>query len=223
MVSSAVRRAAFVLAGSAAAAPLGLAVAIHAATRRRIVTVESAPYLPTVLVLGAEVLADGRPSRFLQARLDVAHALYARGGVERIILSGDGTSRFYDEPAGMRSYLHQRGVPEQVLVTDPEGLDTYASCERARSKFGVVRAIVVSQRYHLPRALAICRLLGLEAWGVGDVTAKASPRTWAHGARREVAANLKLVWDVVTRRPWLVGGVRSSVRKWRPCCRCPLN
>ncbi|MGB7964611.1 MAG: ElyC/SanA/YdcF family protein, partial [Propionicimonas sp.] len=157
--------AAIALAGSAAAAPLGLALVIHAATRRRIATVESAPHLPTLLVLGAEVLADGRPSRFLQARLDVAHALYLRGGVERIILSGDGQSRFYDEPAGMRSYLSQRGVPEQLLVTDPLGLDTYASCERARSSFGVDKALVVSQRYHLPRALAICRLLGLEAWG----------------------------------------------------------
>lgn len=205
MVCRAVPRAALVMAGSAAVAPLGLAVLIHAVTRTRIVTIASAPRIPTLLVLGAEVLADGRPSRFLQARLDVARALYARGGVERIILSGDGTSRFYDEPAGMRSYLLQRGVPEQVLVTDPEGLDTYASCERARTSFGVDRAIVVSQRYHLPRALAICRLLGLEAWGVGDVSAKASPRTWAHGARREVAANLKLVWDVVSRRPWLVG------------------
>jgi vancomycin permeability regulator SanA len=61
---------------------------------------------------------------------------------------------------------------------------------------------VVSQRYHLPRALAICRLLGLRAWGVGDVTAQRFGRTWDHGVRREVAANLKLVWDVVTRRPW---------------------
>ncbi|MGB4916706.1 MAG: ElyC/SanA/YdcF family protein [Propionicimonas sp.] len=203
-------RVAIVLAGSAAVTPLVLALAIHTATRRRIVSLPEAPVVPTLLVLGAEVLADGRPSRFLQARLDVALALYERGGVERIILSGDGTSRFYDEPAGMRTYLGDKGVPEAVLVTDPLGLDTYASCERARVQWGADRVIVVSQRYHLPRALAICRMLGLDAWGVGDVTARSSPRTWAHGARREVAANLKLVWDVVSRRPWLVGGSRRA-------------
>lgn len=191
------------LLGAAMMAPLALAAGIHYFTRRRVVALETVPATPVALVLGAEVHPDGRPSGFLRARLDVALELYRRGLVKRLLVSGDGTSRFYDEPTAMRQYLLDNGVPDEAVLIDPEGVDTYASCTRARDEFGVHRLIVVSQRYHLPRALAICRLLGLDAWGVGDVTARRSPRTWAHGARREVAANLKLLWDVARQRPWV--------------------
>ncbi len=192
------------LLGAALAAPVALAGGIHLATRRRIVTVGTAPATPLGLVLGAEVYPDGRPSGFLRARLDVARELYRRGLVQRLLVSGDGTSRFYDEPAAMRQYLLDHGVPDEAVILDPEGLDTYASCARARDEFGAHRLTVISQRYHLPRALAICQVLGLDAWGVGDTSvADRSPRTWAHGARREVAANLKVLWDVAGHRPWL--------------------
>jgi vancomycin permeability regulator SanA len=153
------------------------------------------------LVLGAEVYADGVPSTFLRARLDLALELYRRGLVERILLSGDGRSRFYDETGGMRAYLLERGVDESVLIVDPAGLDTYDSCLRARDVYGIDRLVVVSQSYHLPRALAICRALGLDAWGVGDDSARSSTRTWANGTRRELGANLKLVWDLLSHRP----------------------
>lgn len=183
-------------------APGVLAAAIHLATRRRIVALEELPAVPVGLVLGAEVHPGGRPSGFLRARLDVAAELYRRGLVGRLLVSGDGRSRFQDEPAAMRAYLVAHQVPEAAIDVDPGGLDTYASCARARDVFGLRRLVVVSQRYHLPRALAICRLLGIEAWGVGDTSARLSRRAWAHGMRREVAANLKLVWDVATRNPW---------------------
>ncbi|MDQ7991428.1 MAG: ElyC/SanA/YdcF family protein [Propionicimonas sp.] len=186
----------------AVAVPVALAAAIHLATRRRIVEPSALPRTPVALVLGAEVYPDGRPSGFLRARLDVAVQLYRLGLVDRLLLSGDGTSRFYDEPAAMRSYVLGHGVPADAVLVDPGGIDTYSSCARARDEFGVRRLVVVSQRYHLPRALAICGLLDLDAWAVGDVSARRSGRTWANGARREVAANLKLLWDVASRRPW---------------------
>ena len=196
-------RSLFWLVGAAFAAPLALAGGIHVATRQRIVDLAAVQRAPVALVLGAEVYPDGRPSGFLRARLDVAVELYRRGLVGRLLLSGDGTSRFHDETAAMRAYVLQAGVPSDAVDIDPGGLDTYASCSRARDVFGVRELVVVSQRYHLPRALAICRLLGLDAWGVGDVTAQEFGRTWDHGVRRELAANLKLVWDVATRRPWM--------------------
>ncbi|MEA4945313.1 MAG: ElyC/SanA/YdcF family protein [Propionicimonas sp.] len=185
-----------------ALAPGVLAGVIHLASRHRIVAVEQLPTVPVGLVLGAEVHPGGRPSGFLRARLDMAVELYRRGRVEQLLVSGDGRSRFQDEPAAMRAYLVAHGVPEAAIGVDAEGLDTYASCARARDVFGLRRLVVVSQRYHLPRALAICRLLGIEAWGVGDTSVRLSRRAWSHGLRREVAANLKLVWDVVTRKPW---------------------
>lgn len=180
---------------------LGLGGAVHMLTRDRIVRADQLPPLPVALVLGAEVYADGTPSAFLQARLDLAAELYRGGRVERLLLSGDGRSRFYDETEGMRRYLEEAGVAPESLLVDPAGLDTYDSCLRARDEFGVRSLVVVSQRYHLPRALAICRAIGVDAWGVGDETTRTNSGTWAYGARRELAANLKLVWDVLSRRP----------------------
>jgi len=165
------------------------------------VGIDQLPAVPVALVLGAEVYADGRPSSFLRARLDLAVELYRRGLVEQVLVSGDGRSRFYDETGGMRAYLLLHGVPATALVLDPAGLDTYDSCLRARDVFGVRKLVVVSQSYHLPRALVICRALGLDAWGVGDDTVRSHPRVWAHGTRRELAANVKLVLDLISQRP----------------------
>ena len=189
------------LLGVGVAGVLALGAGVHLATRSRVVGLFGLPRLPVALVLGAEVYADGRPSRFLRARLDLAAEIYHRGSVERILVSGDSRSPFYDETGGMRDYLLGMGVPEGALLLDPAGLDTYDSCLRARDVFGVRRLVVVSQRYHLPRALMICRALGMDAWGVGAESARSSSRTWGHGVRRELAANLKLVWDVLSRRP----------------------
>jgi vancomycin permeability regulator SanA len=194
-----------VLGGTAVAAGLGgilaLGVLVRLLARGRIVPVDRLPRVGVALVLGAEVYADGEPSRFLRARLDLAVELYRRGLVGRILASGDGRSRFYDETAGMRDYLVGAGVPEEHLILDPAGFDTYDSCLRARDVFGLRRLVVVSQSYHLPRALVICRALGIDAWAVGDDTARSNPRSWANGTRRELAANLKLVWDVLSHRP----------------------
>lgn len=161
---------------------------------------DEVPAIPVALVLGAEVYADGVPSRFLRARLDVALELFRRQKVSTILVSGDGLTPFYNETEGMRSYLLSAGVPAGALISDPTGLDTYDSCVRAKRVFGVDAAIVVTQEYHLPRAIAICRAIGLDAWGVGDRTARANRRTWRHGTLREMAANLKLAWDLGTHR-----------------------
>jgi len=192
------------IAGTAVAGAAGLMAlgyGVRLLTRDRIVPIDRLPPAPVALVLGAEVYADGRPSAFLRGRLDLAVELYRRCLVQRILASGDGRSPFYDETAGMHDYLVAAGVPEADVLLDPAGVDTYDSCLRARDTFGLTRLVVVSQTYHLPRALAICRALGIEAWGAGDETVRSHARTWGHGDRREFAANLKLVWDVLSRRP----------------------
>lgn len=171
----------------------------------RLTTVEDVPAQPVALVLGAEVYADGQPSRYLKARLDVAYRLFTAGKVRAILVSGDNGTRHYNETDGMRHYLIERGIPAKKVVGDHAGFDTYDSCVRARRIFGVTRAIVVSQTYHLPRALATCRAIGLDAWGVGDDTVRTSAEMWSYGTLRELGANLKMVWDVLSQRQPVLG------------------
>jgi vancomycin permeability regulator SanA len=156
-----------------------------------------APKTQVALVLGAAVWPSG-PSPYLQGRLDVAEQLYKLGKVSVILVSGtlDG---YYNEPDAMRKALVAAGVPADKIVADYEGFDTYSSCLRARDVFGVTSLTVVSQTYHVPRGVTTCRLLGIDAIGVGD-------NTQAHDARmrgyeiREVGSDLKMVYDIVSHR-----------------------
>lgn len=160
---------------------------------------QSGSGVPVTLVLGAGLDGRGGPSPFLAARLDAAHDLYRRGLTSVLLLSGSRRGA-HDEPGVMRDYLLARGVTAEHLVTDGEGHDTYASCYRARHVYEVGSMLVVSQTYHLPRALAICRSLGLEAVGVGEETMRTFEVAWRGGELREYPANVKAVWDVFVRR-----------------------
>lgn len=190
---------------------VGPAWYVKAVTDDRIMTVDEVPPQPVALVLGAEVYADGQPSRYLRARLDVAYQLFTAGKVKAILVSGDNSTRHYNETDGMRDYLIGKGIPAKKVVGDHAGFDTYDSCVRARQIFGVSRAIVVSQTYHLPRALATCRAIGIEAWGVGDETVKTNEEMWTYGTLRELGANLKMVWDVFSQRQPTLGPREKSL------------
>ena len=159
----------------------------------------SAQQGPVAMVLGAAVW-DGEPSPFLAGRLDVAVQLWQAGTVRAVLVSGDNRAADYDEPGAMERYLVDRGVPESQIVKDPAGNNTYDSCRRARDVYGVTEMIVVTQDYHLPRAVTACRTLGIDATGVGDTTARQFGQTWWWGAAREVPANWKLVVDLVLER-----------------------
>lgn len=172
---------------------------IRATAADHIYAESDVPAAPVALVLGAKVFPDGTPSPFLTARLDLAKRLYDAGRVEVIIVSGDNNAPEYDEPAAMRDYLINTGVPESKLIIDAEGFDTYESCVRARHVFNVSRLIIVTQSYHLPRAVGTCRALGIDAMGVGDDSARQHPSSWRRGAVRDQLACLKTVIDLVTR------------------------
>lgn len=171
----------------------------------------AAPAAPVALVLGAQVHPDGTPSSFLAARLDLAHRLWRAGVVRVLLLSGDGRAPEYDEPAAMRAYLLAAGVPDERLVLDPYGLDTYDSAFRARTVFGVQELLVVTQAYHLPRAVATCRALGLRAEGVGDVSVRRARRAWFEGAARDQVACVKTVLDLATRRQPVLGPAQTGL------------
>jgi vancomycin permeability regulator SanA len=175
------------------------------------------PSAPVALVLGAEVYADGSPSPFLAARLDIAKRLLDAGKVKAVLLSGDNRRWKYDEPADMEVYLIARGVPASQIVLDYAGFDTYDSCSRAHRIFGVNQAIVVTQSFHIDRAVALCRTLGVNATGIGDSTVKIYTGPWRRDVIRERGANVKAVLDVVSHRdPVFLGrhetGVETAVR-----------
>lgn len=176
-------------------------------------TVVEAPQMPVALVLGAEIYPDATPSPYLKARLDLAKQLWDVGKVRVILVSGDNRTEHYNEPDGMRNYLINAGVPADKVVADYAGFDTYDSCVRAKRIFGVDRATVVTQTYHLRRAVATCRSIGVDAIGVGDDTVKAYSSVWHRGVMREIPACIKMVWDLVSRRDPVLGQPEDGVRK----------
>jgi vancomycin permeability regulator SanA len=168
------------------------------------------PAAPVALVLGARVFPDGTPSPFLAARLDVARRLYAAGKVRAVVVSGDGMAEEYNEPEAMRTYLIDAGMPAEAVVADQAGFDTYDSAVRALQIFGVNKLIVVTQRYHLPRAVATCRALGIDATGVGDDSVRHGV-AWRRGAIRDQLACVKTVIDLISRRKPVLGQPETSV------------
>lgn len=112
----------------------------------------------------------------------------------------------------MADYLVAHGIPAAKVVRDFAGCDTYDSCARAKRIFGVEHLTVVTQTYHLPRAVATCRALGLDAIGVGDTVGKRYAEVWAAGVRREKLAALKTVWDVTSHRDPVLGPPEPGVK-----------
>ena len=183
---------------------------VRATSARHLYPPESVPAAPVALVLGARVFPSGTPSPFLAARLDLAHRLYLDGKVRVVLVSGDNMAPEYNEPDAMRGYLIDAGMPPEDVVADYAGFDTYDSCARAQRIFGVQELIVVTQGYHLPRAVATCRALGVDATGVGDYTQQQA-RAWRRGAIRDQLACVKTVIDLVTGRDPVLGQRETSV------------
>ena len=138
---------------------------IELATRRHVVTPDAAPAVPWGVVFGAGLAPGGEPSPILAERLETALVLWRSGRVERLLLTGN-TDPYHDEIRSMRRYLTKGGVPERAISVDLEGLSTFDSCWRARGVFGVQRAILVTQGFHLPRAVFLARAAGIDAVGV---------------------------------------------------------
>ena len=119
-----------------------------------------------ILVLGCGVRPDGTPSFMLQDRLNRSLELYNLGAAPKLLMSGDHSRVDYDEVGAMKDFAMDQGVPSDAVFMDHAGFSTYESMYRARDIFGVQRVIIVSQAYHLPRAVYDARALGLDAWGV---------------------------------------------------------
>jgi SanA protein len=157
----------------------------------RILPRARAPEAPVALVFGAGLRANQAPSPMLAERIDTAIALYQAGKVKALLMSGDNSDRSHDETRAMRRYAIGKGVPSRHVIGDYAGLSTYDSCYRARSIFGVERALLVTQQFHLPRALFIAQSLGIDAFGVSADEAR------PHRAPYPVRELLARPWAVV--------------------------
>ena len=124
------------------------------------------PEAEAILVLGAYVFPDGTVSHMLNDRLTIGYELYSQGKAPKIIVSGDHGQKEYDEVNAMKDFLINKGVPEQDIFMDHAGFSTYESIYRARDIFKVDKLIIITQEYHLKRAVFIAKELGLDAYGV---------------------------------------------------------
>ncbi|MGW7170050.1 SanA/YdcF family protein [Streptomyces sp. NPDC054884] len=151
------------------------------------------PRTEVAVVFGAGLMRNGEPSIFLANRLDAAAKLYRQGRVEVVLVTGDNGTEHYNEPQAMRHYLTHQGVPDGRIVSDYAGFDTWDSCVRAKKIFGIDRAVLVSQGFHIRRAVALCQEAGIDSYGVSAVDHH--DPVWYCGATRELFAAGKASLD----------------------------
>lgn len=166
-----------------------------------IVTADLAPRRAVAIVFGAGLTRTGRVTAVLYDRVATAAELYHAGTVDWLLLSGDNRAADYDEPAAMRQAALDLGVPDSALVLDSAGTSTYDTCYRARATFGVEQSLLVTQDFHLPRALFLCDTLGIEATGVSADRRLYRERSLVFWSVREVFATAAAAWDVFVLRP----------------------
>ena len=194
-----------------AAYVLGVDAYTVLSTRDRILTVDSAAELEDVdciIVLGCKVQSDGTPSHMLNDRLevgvDVYYGLAGNGKGSKLLMSGDHGTEEYDEVGAMKSFAIAEGVASSEIFMDHAGFSTYESIYRAKEIFGAKKIIIVTQKYHLYRALHIADALGLEAYGVSaDLRSYAGQLKFS--AREILARNKDFITAIFKPEPTYLG------------------
>ena len=182
---------------------IGASLHVYVKGKQFMVDAQSAA-APVVIVPGAGLKRDGTPSDVLRDRLMVALAIYQDGRAEKILCSGDNGQVQYDEVNAMREWLLARGVAPEDLFLDHAGFDTYDTMVRAVEVFGVTEAMIVTQDFHLPRALYVADAQGISVQGVS-----ASLESYVKETQfitREIPARIKAFYEVVTRAEPRYGG-----------------
>lgn len=159
----------------------------------RILSPEEARSMPTAVVFGAGLRRDGRPTTVLADRVKTAVLLYQQGKVKTLLMSGSSNASGYNEAATMFEFARQLGVPQEDILVDSEGDRTYLTCAHAKDIFGVDQALLVTQRYHLPRALILCDALSIESEGIAaDLRPYSAQTIWT---AREIGATFRALWE----------------------------
>ncbi|NMB68332.1 MAG: DUF218 domain-containing protein [Chloroflexi bacterium] len=177
----------------------------------RIASVDSASQRPVAIVFGAGLLRDGSPTPVLRDRVETAADLYFTGKVQKLLMSGDNRFVEYNEPGAMRAYALELGVPEDAIVLDYAGRRTYDTCYRAKEIFGIDQALLVTQRFHLPRALVICNGLGVAGEGVSADRRAYRRSSLGIWNLRELPATLVAFIDTFITRPLPVLGEKEPI------------
>lgn len=178
----------------------GINLYMMISTSGNILTVEDAGKLEDVdaiLVLGASVHGT-KPSAMLRDRLDRGIELYQKGISDTMLMSGDASTRYYNEVMAMELYAIEAGVPETAIIKDPEGLCTYDSIENAANQYGYRKILIVTQRYHIYRAMYLAEKSGMEAYGV--VCQEQQYKDQNARELREIAARCKDFLIVIMKR-----------------------
>ena len=163
--------------------------------------VASVPPAQVALVPGAGITADDRPTLALRDRIDGAIELYRAGKVQKILMSGDNSSIYYNEPGAMTNYAIEQGIPESDIVQDYAGRRTYDTCYRAKEIFGLDSVIVTTQQYHLSRMVFLCDQLGLNTSGVPVEQSDYLLNRYVLWNVREVLATLAAYIDIYILKP----------------------
>ncbi len=174
---------------------------VHWRYSRDIYTPDTVPPQRVAVVFGAKISSDGRLSPMLRDRVETAVRLYQAGVVQKLLLSGDNRVADYDEPGRMMEYAVDRGVPAGDIQPDYAGRRTYDTCYRAREIFQLDSAVLVTQRFHLPRALFTCDRLGLEVVGVAADLQPYTRRSLVWSRLREIPALFAALVDGVRQAP----------------------
>ncbi len=179
-----------------------------ASSGRVFTEVAQVPAKPVAVVYGAGI-RNGQPTAVLYDRVAAAVALYKAGVVGKLLMSGDNRFANYNEPAAMRRTALQLGVPDGDIVLDLAGRSTYDTCYRAHEIFGVNAAVLVTQDFHLDRAITTCRTLGIDA--VGFVADQRAYRGMAWFQFRELGATLNAFVELFVTRPMPVLGDKLPI------------
>jgi SanA protein len=158
--------------------------------------VAAVPNAEVAMVLGASVTSGGALSPILQERADEAIVLYRAHKVSKILVTGDNATLSHDEVDPVGKYLVAAGIPKEDIFLDHAGFDTYSSMYRAKDVFEVHTMIIVSQPFHLPRAVFIARALGLTAYGMDA----GQGELFLYNDIREMPASVKAVYDLLLSR-----------------------
>ena len=169
--------------------------------RPKTYTAADVPARRVAIVFGAGLWRNGTATPVLQDRVQTAANLYFAGKVEKLLMSGDNRFVDYNEPAVMREVAISLGVPESAIVLDYAGRRTYDTCYRAKAIFGVTEAILVTQAFHLPRALYECSQLGIGSVGVEADLRVYSISSMLYWNARELFATVAALWDVNISHP----------------------
>ncbi len=177
----------------------------------RITSVSEAASERVAIVFGAGLRRDGTPTTILRDRVETAVALYRQGKVEKLLFSGDNSYIDYNEPGSMKEYAMSLGVPETDIVLDFAGRRTYDTCYRAQEIFGLEKALLVTQPYHLPRAVFTCNMLGLESSGVYADNYPYRKISLGFWNLRELPATLVALWELFVTKPQPILGDKEPI------------